>query len=173
MMQTALKLLPLLTFAGHAALWYCDKIITCLPGGRFSFKQLQDNRLLAATMGDTPPAQPMCSIMLGIFAMTAMLPGYLALSDWMRQFLGKTAEARKQILTFFRQTSATMYVCYLGLLLFSVSFFLAVVSGATSLPRWACLCNTLPVVLLLAPFRIVGVGNAAGTIVFLGLFLLL
>lgn len=208
MMQTALKLLLLLTFAGHAALWYCDKIITCLPGGRFSFKQLQDNRLLAATMGDTPPAQPMRSIMLGIFAMTAMLPGYLALSDWMRQFsetyavlmaagsilfflpgtahhvfcgavewaylrMGKTAEARKQILTFFRQTSATMYACYLGLLLFSVSFFLAVVSGATSLPRWACLCNTLPVVLLLAPFRIVGVGNAAGTIVFLGLFLLL
>lgn len=159
-------------------------------------------------MGDTPSAQPMRSIMLGIFAMTAMLPGYLALSDWMRQFsetyavlmaagsilfflpgiahhvfcgavewaylrTGKTAEARKQILTFFRQTSATMYVCYLGLLLFSVSFFLAVVSGATSLPRWACLCNTLPVVLLLAPFRIVGVGNAAGTIVFLGLFLLL
>ena len=37
-------------------------------------------------MGDTPPAQPMRSIMLGIFAMTAMLLGYLALSDWMRQF---------------------------------------------------------------------------------------
>lgn len=138
MTQTALKLLLLLTFAGHAALWYCDKIITCLPGGRFSFKQLQDNRLLAATMGDTPPAQPMRSIMLGIFAMTAMLPGYLALSDWMRQFsetyavlmaagsilfflpgiahhvfcgavewaylrMGKTAEARKHILTFFRK----------------------------------------------------------------------
>ncbi len=86
MTQTALKLLLLLTFAGHAALWYCDKSIACLLGGRFSFKQLQDNRLLAATMGDMPPAQPMRSIMLGIFAMTAMLPGYLALSDWMRQF---------------------------------------------------------------------------------------
>ena len=124
------------------------------------------------------PQSPVCGALMLAGGILFLLPGiahhvFCGAVEWAYLRMGKTAEARKQILTFFRQTSATMYVCYLGLLLFSVSFFLAVVSGATSLPRWACLCNTLPVVLLLAPFRIVGVGNAAGTIVFLGLFLLL
>lgn len=66
-----------------------------------------------------------------------------------------------------------MAVCYAGLLLFAVSFFLAVAAGITSLPRWACLCNTLPLFLAAAAFRIVGTGNLVNAGMFLGLIFLL
>ena len=208
MTQTTIKILLLLACAGHLVLWWCDRIITCLEGGRFGFGQLKDNDKLSAVMGATPPGQPMLSTVLGVFAMTAAFPGYLALCEWMRTFshiaaalmftgcilfflpgvahhvfcaavewfyirLGKTGEARNVIVEFFKKTSVTMYICYLGLLLFSVTLLIAVASGATSLPRLACVCNTLPLFLVLAPFRIVGTGNLAGAAVFLGLFLLL
>lgn len=85
----------------------------------------------------------------------------------------KTEEARQTILELFHQTSATMVVCYLGLLLFAVSFFIAVVTGITPLPRWACVFNTLPLFLAMMPFRIVGTGNLVNAIMFLGLFFLI
>lgn len=205
---TTLKILLLLACAGHLALWRCDWIITCLDGGRFDFKALNDNEKLSAVIGSTPLRQPMLSMVLGVFAMLAAFPGYLALSAWMQPYSGvcaalmlaggmlfflpgvahhvlcgavewlyirmkKTEEARQTILELFRQTSVTMVVCYLGLLLFAVSFFIAVVSGAAPLPRWACVFNTLPLFLVMTPFRIVGTGNLANAAMFLGLFFLI
>ena len=87
--------------------------------------------------------------------------------------MNKTEEARAAIVEFFKKTSVTMYVCYFGLLIFAVSFFVAVVMGTTALPRWACVFNTLPLFLLLSPFRIVGAGNIANAIMFAGLFFLI
>lgn len=208
MTVTTAKLLFLLACAGHLALWYCDKIITCLDGGRFNFRDLRENEKLSAVMGNTPLWQPMTSMVLGVFAMTAAFFGYLALCEWIRQFsaayavlmlvgcvlffqggvahhvfcgavewfylrMGKTEEARKSITEFFGKTSVTMYSCYLGLLLFAVSFFIAVLTGTTALPRWACVFNTLPLFLIMLPFRVVGTGNLVNAVMFLGLFFLM
>ena len=87
--------------------------------------------------------------------------------------MGKTESARAAIVEFFKKTSVTMYVCYLGLLLFAVTFLIAVLTGMTALPRWACLLNTVPLFLLLAPFHIAGTGNLANAVMFAGLFFLI
>ncbi len=58
-------------------------------------------------------------------------------------------------------------------LIFGVSLFVLVVSGWTPLPRWACIFNILPLMLVLMPKRIGGSGNWAGAIMFLGLMFLL
>lgn len=107
-----------------------------------------------------------------------LLPGvahhvFCGTVEWFYLRLGKTEEARAAIVEFFRKSAVTMAVCYAGLLLFAVSFFLAVAAGATSLPRWACLCNTLPLFLAAATFRIVGTGNLVNAGMFLGLIFLL
>ena len=93
--------------------------------------------------------------------------------EWMYIRMGKTEEARKIIVEFFKKTSSTMIACFLGLLLFAVAFFIPVVTGVTSLPRWACVFNTLPLFLALAAFRIAGTGNLVGAIMFAGLFVLM
>ncbi len=206
--MTTTHLLFLLACAGHLALWRCDWNLTYLAGGRFDFRCLQDNDRLSAVLGGTPLKQPMGATLVGVFALAAAFPGYLALCQWMGQFsklwaglmlagcvlfflpgvahhvfcgalewfylrLGRTEEAREVIVDFFKGTSATMFLCYLGLLVFAVSLFVAVVSGGTSLPRWACLCNTLPLFLLLSPLRIVGTMNLVSAVMFLGLFVLI
>lgn len=56
-------------------------------------------------------------------------------------------------------------------LAFAVTLFVAVVSGATGLPRWACVFNAIPVFIALFPFRIVGSFNLASAGMFLGLFI--
>ena len=208
MQPAALKLLFLLSCANHLLLWHCDRIITCLDGGRFGFSALKRNETLRAVIGATPLDRPLRSIILGVFAMTAAFPGYLALAAWMLPQsrlcaalmaagaclfilpgiahhvfcgavewfyirMGRTESARAAIVEFFKKTSVTMYVCYLGLLLFAVSFLTAVLTGMTALPRWACLLNTLPLFLLLAPFHITGTGNLANAVMFAGLFFLI
>lgn len=87
-----IKLLVLLACVAHLVLWRCDWVITCLKGGRFNFQYIKDNEKLSEVMADTPLRQPMFSIMAGAFAMTAAFPGYLALSEWMRQFSGVYAD---------------------------------------------------------------------------------
>lgn len=208
MSVTLLKCLLLLACAAHLTLLHCDRIITLLDGGRFDFRALDDNEKLSAVMGATPLERPMRSMVWGAFAMTAALPGYLALGVWMlpqsavcgalmlaggilfllpgvahHVFCGavewfylrmsKTEEARVAIVELFKKTSVTMYVCYFGLLIFAVSFFVAVAAVMTVLPRWACVFNTLPLFLLLSPFRIVGTGNIANAVMFAGLFFLI
>ena len=66
-----------------------------------------------------------------------------------------------------------MFACYLGMILFSVTLFVMVVSGATALPVWACVFNILLAASVLFPLRIGGAGNWAGAVMFLGLFFLL
>jgi len=111
---------------------------------------------------------------LGIAAVVAFLSGvvhhvFCGAVEWFYVRLGRTEEARRAILEFFKKTSATMLVCYLGLMTFSVALFVAVVTGATSLPRWACVLNLVVIFAAMAPFRIVGTLNLAGSGMFLGL----
>jgi energy-coupling factor transporter transmembrane protein EcfT len=169
---------------------------------------LNDNEQLSALLKGMPLNRAMRSIVLGIFALIMSFCGFLALSDWMRQFssvyavimligavlfttcviphhvicglvewlyikLGRTNEARKVVLEFFKKTSATMIVCYIGLLIFSVTFFKAVLTGTTTLPKWACIFNTLPLFILLSPFKLAGSGNIANALMFLALAVLI
>lgn len=66
-----------------------------------------------------------------------------------------------------------MIVGYLGLLTFLVTLFVMVITGRTSLPQWACVLNTLPLMMLLAPTKLPAKGNIAGAVMYLGLFILL
>ena len=192
MSVTLLKCLLLLACAAHLALLYCDRIITLLDGGRFDFRLL-NNKKLSAVMGATPTERPMRSMVLGAWVLPQspvcgalmladgilfLLPGvahhvFCGAVEWFYLHMNKTEEARAAIVEFFKKTSVTMYVCYFGLLTFTVSFFIAVVTGTTVLPRWVCVFNTLPLFLLLLPFHIVGTGNIANAIMFAGLFFLI
>lgn len=93
--------------------------------------------------------------------------------EWFYIRLDRTEEARKVILEFFKKTSVTMYLCFLGTLIFSVAFLAAVITGQTSLPRWGCIFNILPAFLVLGPFRVPGSFNIANAFMFLGLLFLL
>ena len=124
------------------------------------------------------PQSPVCGALMLADGILFLLPGvahhvFCGAVEWFYLRLGKTEEARAAIVEFFQKSAVTMAVCYAGLLLFAVSFFLAVAAGITSLPRWACLCNTLPLFLAAAAFRIVGTGNLVNAGMFLGLIFLL
>ena len=95
------------------------------------------------------------------------------LVEWLYVRLGKTDEAREVALEFQMKTIATMIVGYFGLAVFLVTLFIMVVTGKTSLPQWACVLNTLPLMLVLASTKLPAKGNIAGTIMYLGLFILL
>ena len=94
-------------------------------------------------------------------------------AEWFYIRMGLTEEARMAVMQFFKDTSATMIACYIGLLVFGVALFAAVITGVTDLARWACVCNIVPLYLVLAPFRIAGSGNWCGAAMFAGLFFLI
>jgi hypothetical protein len=96
---------------------------------------------------------------------------FCGIIEWFYIKLGRTDAAHEAIVEFFKKTISTMYVGYVALLVFMVTLFIAVVTGGTSLPAWACIFNTLPLFIILIPFKLVGTGNIAGTITFLGLLI--
>ena len=123
------------------------------------------------------PQSPVCGALMLADGILFLLPGVAhhvlcGAVEWFYLRMNKTEKARAAIVEFFKKTSVTMYVCYFGLLTFTVSFFITVVTGTTVLPRWVCVFNTLPLFLLLLPFHIVGTGNIANAIMFAGLFFL-
>ncbi len=93
--------------------------------------------------------------------------------EWFYIKMGRTEEARKIILEFFKKTISTMVVCFVGVLVFSVTLFVAIVAGVTGLPRWACVFNALLIMVAISPLRIVGSFNIASAAMFLGLFITL
>ena len=95
------------------------------------------------------------------------------LVEWLYVRLGRTDEAREAALEFQKKTIATMVVGYLGLAAFVITLFIMVITGKTSLPQWACVLNTLPLMIILLPTKLPAKGNIAGALMFLGLFLLL
>lgn len=95
------------------------------------------------------------------------------LVEWLYVRLGKTDEAREVALEFQLKTIATMIVGYLGLASFVITLFIMVITGKTSLPQWACIINTLPIMIVLLPTKLPAKGNIAGALMFLGLFFLI
>ena len=90
-------------------------------------------------------------------------------AEWFYIRMGMTKDAREAVMEFFKKTSVTMIACYLGMIVFSVTLFVMVVTGATALPSWACIFNIFLIASVLSPFRIGGAGNWAGAVMFLGL----
>ena len=95
------------------------------------------------------------------------------LVEWLYVRLGRTDEAREVALEFQMKTIATMVVGYLGLASFVIMLFIMVITGKTSLPQWACVINTLPLMIVLLPTKLPAKGNIAGAFMFLGLFFIL
>lgn len=95
------------------------------------------------------------------------------LVEWLYIRLGRTDEARAAALEFQAKTIATMIVGYLALAVYLITLFVMVVSGKTGLPRWACIWNTLPLMIPLALTKLPAKGNIAGSVMYLGLFLLI
>ena len=88
--------------------------------------------------------------------------------EWFYIRLGRTEEALEAVLGFFKRT-APAALAYVGLLVFSVTLLVLILSGRTELPRWACCFNTLPVFMILAPTKLPAKGNIANAVMFLGL----
>jgi hypothetical protein len=89
--------------------------------------------------------------------------------EWFYIRLGRTEEARNVVLEFQTKTITTMFIGYLGLAAFVITLFVMVVSGGTSLPQWACVFNTLPLMVVLTPTKLPAKGNIAGAVMFIGL----
>ena len=203
-----LKGLLILACIAHILCGYCDCLLSYGKNGRLNIKDVKDPEKMARKLEAMPLWQPMVSIILGTFSITAFTFGYLALASWMHGYnstasyimlvstilfavpivthhvicglvewfyikLGRTDEARELVLDFQKKTIVTMIVGYLGELIFLVSLFAMVVTKQTGMPQWACIVNTLPVMLLISPTKIPAKGNVAGAIMFLGLAILL
>ena len=93
--------------------------------------------------------------------------------EWIYIRLGRTKAVRESVLEMQIKTIATMIVGYLGLLTFMVTLFIMIVIRNTSLPIWACVFNTLVVMIVLAPTKLPAKGNIAGAIMYLGLLILI
>ena len=202
-MDMTLKILLLLAIAAHIVLWQCDRMLTYTDGGRFSFRDLGDNKKLSEVFGKTPASRPMLSVMLGTFAMAAALPGYLALCEWTGQFSKTYALLMAAGAVLFCLTGTAHHIfCGVSEWIYirmgrteeareticdffkktmlamyvcyvGLPLFAAVAGGVTDLPRWACIFNTLPLFLIMMPLRVVGAGNLANAIMLLGLFILI
>ena len=92
--------------------------------------------------------------------------------EWFYVKLGMTDEALKNVIDFFKRTSIAA-IAYVGLLVFDILLFVLVVTGKTDLPGWACVFNTIPAFLLLAPTKVPAKGNIANAFMFLGLTFML
>lgn len=118
------------------------------------------------------------AVIMLIAAATFFIPGtahhvFCGVAEWFYIRMGMTDDAREAITEFFKKTSVTMIACYLGLIVFSITLFVMVVTGATALPSWACIFNILLIASVLFPLRIGGAGNWAGAAMFLGLLFLI
>ena len=118
------------------------------------------------------------AVIMLIAAAVFYIPGtahhiFCGVAEWFYIRMGMTENAREAIADFFKETSVTMVVCYMGLIVFSITLFVMVVTGATTLPSWACIFNILLIASVLFPLRIGGAGNWAGAVMFLGLIFLI
>ena len=95
------------------------------------------------------------------------------LVEWLYVRMGRSNESREVALEFQMKTISTMIVGYLGLASFVITLFIMVASGKTNLSQWACVLNTLPIMLLLLITKLPAKGNIAGAVMYLGLFILL
>ena len=75
-------------------------------------------------------------------------------AEWIYIKNGCTEEGLKLTSEFFGKSTLTMIGCFVGIIIISVSLFVPVATGMTSLPAWACVINLLLLYLVQAPFNI-------------------
>lgn len=128
---------------------------------------------LALWVYDLSPVYTYIMVPTAIITFAAGIPHHVlcGVIEWFYIRLGRTEEARTAIVDFFKKTSLTMYIFYIGYIILAVTWFIAVVSNATELPRWCCIFNILPLFIVLSPFKLVGTGNLCGAVMFLGLLI--
>lgn len=203
-----LKLMLAIGLTGHILCWYCDRLLICTPGGKFTFAAMKDQAAMRKVLGSMPEKNPILSIVLGAVAIFLEFFGYLALCYWMREYApvwsaimligtglfcttgaahhvlcgaaewiyirqGCNEEAKRMTEAFFKKTSVTFALCYVGILAFAVGMLIPVIAGQTPLPVWTVVFNLLPLYMVQAPFHIPGAGNIAGAIMFAGMLFLL
>ena len=98
---------------------------------------------------------------------------FCGVSEWFYVRMERTEEAFRAVIKLFRDTSVTMIGCYLGWTVFGIALFIAVITGVTDIPRWACIFNIVPLFIVTFPFHIGGMGNWCGAVMFVGLMLLI
>jgi len=86
---------------------------------------------------------------------------------------GATEQAHSIMLSYFFETAATSAMCNIGVFMVCLTLFIAVFKQKTSLPKWACLVNTLPFTML-AAVLLAGMGamNVGSSLMFFGLYFL-
>ena len=94
-------------------------------------------------------------------------------AEWIYVRMGRTEDTFDAVIKLFKDTSATMIACYLGWAVFGIIMLIAVITGITDIPRWACIFNIVPMFLVTFPFHIGGMGNWCGATMFMGLFVLM
>ena len=98
---------------------------------------------------------------------------FCGVSEWFYVRMERTEEAFRAVIKLFRDTSVTMIGCYLGWAVFGIALFIAVITGVTDIPRWACIFNIVPLFIVTSPFHIGGMGNWCGAVMFGRLMLLI
>ena len=184
-------------FMVMALIGISDGLLTYAPNGKVDLTNFKDYEKSRVSFQGMPLRNLSIAMLLGVFAMTFEIFGYLALCDWMRQYsetyymimyiativmfinlalhhlfcclvewffvkLNLTEEALHAVWDFFKTTCYTMYLGYLGMLVFAVAFFIAVVTGTTSLPAWACIFNLLPLAIVIMPTKLPAKANVIG-----------
>lgn len=98
---------------------------------------------------------------------------FCCLTEWFFVKLNLTEEALNAVWDFFKTTCYTMYLGYLGMLVFAAAFLIAVVTGRTELPVWACIFNLIPLAIVIMPTKLPAKANVIGAIMFAGLIFLI
>ena len=186
----------LIACVGHVLCGICDCLLGYSPSGRLDLKSaLKDPvKLISIILGvyaitafgfgylglsrwmeDYSKIASVIMYISAVFFLISIVVHHIicGLVEWLYVRMGRTDEARTVALEFQMKTIATMFVGYLGLVIYVITLFVMVVMGRTTLPVWTCIFNTLPLMLLLSITKLPAKGNIAGAIMYLGLFIFL
>ena len=86
-----LKGLLILACVAHVLCGYSDCLLSYGKNGRLNLKEIKDPEKMSGMFETMPLWQPMASILLGTFSITAFTFGYLALASWMYKFSNVTS----------------------------------------------------------------------------------
>ena len=93
--------------------------------------------------------------------------------EWLFIRMDLKSESLEAALDLQKKTIVTMFVGYAALLVFVVTLFVMIVSGKTSIPAWGCVFNTAVFLIPMAATKLPAKGNIAGSLMFIGLLILI
>ena len=156
-----MKLLMLIGFLGHVICGITDCMMAYSKSGKFDFSMAKE-------------PEKMKKVFSAMFFLIPIAAHHVlcGTTEWYYVKLGRTEEALQVVMDFFKKT-VVVSVAYVGLLIFVITLFILVVTGATDLPRWACVFNTLTAFIVLSPTKIPAKGNIANAFMFLGMMIVI